>query len=72
MFSAAILDLLLKLAGFTHILAGIKISRFYSRFSGFYSTFKKTLFPAKTCYFRPAIRNSRWLAGKSPCEIFLP
>ena len=50
----AILDLLLELAGFTHVLAG------------FTQCLKKRLFPAKTCYFRPAIRNSRWLAGKSP------
>ena len=42
--------------GFTHILAG------------FTQHLKRGLFPAKTCYFRPAIRNSRWLAGKSPCE----
>ena len=51
-----VLDLLVEIAGFTHFLAG------------FTQHLNYRLFPANTCYSRPAIKNSRWLAGKSPCD----
>ena len=47
--------LLVEIAAFMYVLAGFTEHLIYR------------LFPANTCYFRPAIGYSSWLAGKSPC-----